>query len=216
VDDRSRPADRPRDRLPEAGAAVQNLYRGELSRMTASQQGINSTTSWAISFGGVVGGLALSGDTTSHTIVLVGMVLTLYFLIAEARRFRQREVSHVRVQLVEQGYFPDVLAGNTDWPWVEPLLDLIRNPKPPLDAWAAIGWRLRRTYIWLYLAVLVTWFIKLELTGGPTDSLGALVVRAGVGPLPGWMVLAGVLLFYAGLVALAVTAARRYPQGGDW
>jgi uncharacterized membrane protein len=216
MDDRSRKADRPRGGMPDAVTALVHLYRGELGRMTADHQGLDSTTSWAIAYVGAVATVSLSSDTVSHAVMLVGMVLMLYFLVAEARRFRQFEVSRDCVQMLERGFFPDVLAGDTDWTWVDPLLGHLRDPKPPLDIWAAVGWRLRRNYLWIYFGALVTWLIKLELTGGPSSRFGAFVVRAGVGPLPGWMVMVAVLIFYAGLLALAVIAARRYPQGGDW
>jgi len=35
----------------------------------------------------------------------------------------------------------------------------------------ALGWRLRRNYLWIYLAVLVVWVAKLRITGDPNGSL---------------------------------------------
>ena len=144
------------------------------------------------------------------------MLLILIFLVLEADRFRIYEVSRRRVGLLERGFFPSVLHGDTDWPWVKPLVDHLENPRSPLGRWTAVGWRLRRTYLWICLADLVAWLIKLDLAGGQASDLGMLVSRATVGPLPGWAVFASVTVFYLGLIALTIMAVRRYPNAEDW
>jgi uncharacterized membrane protein len=77
---------------------------------------------------------------------------------------------------------------------------------------AAIGWRLRRNYLWIYAAVLLTWIAKLEIVGGGSADL---IAEAGIGRLPGAIVWACVLGAYAALVAIGVLAKRSYPMGSE-
>ena len=60
--------------------------------------------------------------------------------------------------------------------------------------------------------MLVTWVAKLEIVVGPD---GDLIAGAAVGPIPGALVWAVVLVFYAGLIAVAVLARRTYPMGSE-
>jgi uncharacterized membrane protein len=207
--------DRPATRPSSAVAALPQLYRGELGRMTSYRRRLDTTTNWAISVVGAAISLTLGSDALPHTVLLVAMVLVFIFLIFEARRFRHYEVSRFRVQLLERGYLTDALTGNTAWPWLDSLLDHLRAPRPPLDAWAAIGWRLRRNYLWIYLVMLLSWLFKLALAATPT-GIGEVLTRAGTVLLPGWIVITAVVVFYAVLVGLAASAARRYPHGEDW
>lgn len=196
--------------------AVAHLYRGELGRMTAYRRRLDTTTNWAISFVGAMASLSLGSDSVPHTVLIVAMLLSLFFLFVEARRFRHYEISRVRVRMLEAGYFPDMLTGSDAWPWVTPLLDHLRRPKAPLDMWAAVGWRLRRNYFWIYAVLLLTWLLKLTMSAPGADSVGSVLAGAAIGGLPGPAVVIGVMLLYAGEIALIVMAPRRYPDGEDW
>lgn len=195
--------------------ALIHLYRAEMGRMTAYRTRLDTTTNWAITSSGLVGTFALGRDEVSHAAFLFVMLLNLFFLLIEARRFRHYESSRGRVQLLEQHFYPEVLEQEVDPAWVDTLVQMLRCPTAPMSLAAAIGWRVRRNYLWIYGIVLLTWLAKLELSGRPSYDLGGLVERAAVGTLPGWLVWLGVAVFYAGLVLLAIEARRRHPSCED-
>ena len=76
----------------------------------------------------------------------------------------------------------------------------------------AVGWRLRRNYLWIYLAVLVTWVAKMEISSPAQVDL---IAAASFGGIPGIVVWVVVIVFYATLIAIGVLAQRSYPMGSD-
>ena len=201
---------------PNQVNALIHLYRGEVGRMTAYRARLDTTTNWAITTSGLVGTFALGNQEVSHAAFLFLMLLVYFFLMLEGRRLRHYEASRVRVQLLERTFYPAVLGREVEPGWLEQVLALYREPVAPVGRYDAIGWRLRRNYLWIFLIILLTWVAKLDVSGGWTLDLAQLVSRAGVGSLPGWLVCGLVVGFYAWLAFLTARAHRHYPFCEDW
>ena len=213
TDQQSTPA-----RSASAVNALIHLYRAEVGRMTAYRQRLDTTTNWGITSSALVTTFALGNTEISHVAFLFLMLIDLFFLMVEARRFQVYEAARFRVLMLERYFYPEVLGETVPPRWTEALLDSLKAPFsfPSVGQLGAIGWRLRRNYLWIYLAVLLTWVAKLTLVGGPiTDPLPDLVQRAALGGIPGAVVWAGVLGFYAILTAVALLAQRTYPMGSE-
>jgi uncharacterized membrane protein len=118
------------------------------------------------------------------------------------------------VLLMERYFYPDVLGEGSGRDWRSALIESLRTPYsyPPVGPLAAIGWRLRRNYLWIYSAVLLTWIAKLEIAGGLAADL---IAGAAIGRIPGALVWGLVIIGYAALVAIAVLAKRTYPMGSE-
>ncbi len=86
--------------------------------------------------------------------------------------------------------------------WTQSLAHDMTWPTFHMPWWEAVGRRLRRTYQWIYLILLGSWLIVLSSHPTSTTSLREMVARAAIGPLPGEVVFAGMLLFYGGLLGL--------------
>ncbi len=189
-----------------------HLYRGELGRMTSYRVRLDTTTNWAVVTTAGIVTFALGNPAVSHVVFILAMVLTLFFLNLEAGRFRIYETAHQRVRLLELGFFAQALGGTPEPNWEQTLLDDLREPESPVSQLAALGWRLRRTYLWVYTALVLAWWGKLTLAH--QDSRGALT-EAAIGSVPGWAVAGLVGGFYLLLVIIAVVGSRRYPVGAD-
>src|SRR5207249_9849232 len=142
-----------------------------------------------------------------HAAFLFLMLINVFFLIVEARRFRVYEAARYRVLLLERYFYPEVLGDGSPRDWRRALIEALRTPYsyPPVGMLGAAGWRLRRNYLWIYAAVLLTWIAKLELAGGPSPDLLAV---AAIGRLPGLAVWGVVVCGYAGLAAVGVGGKR--------
>jgi uncharacterized membrane protein len=193
-----------------------HLYRGELGRMTLYRVRLDTTTNWAVVTTAGIVTFALGNAAVPHAVFLFAMVLTLFFLNLEARRFRIYETAHRRVRLLERGFYAEVLGGQPEVGWEAVLLQNLQRPESPVSQLEALGWRLRRTYLWVYLALLVAWWGKLTVMG-PGAQLGMrrALAEAAVGPLSGAAVAILVGLFYLLLVLTAVLGSRRYPLEAD-
>lgn len=106
-----------------------------------------------------------------------------------------------------------MLGDAVDPGWHQLLLAELAKPRSPMDRWDALGWRLRRNYLWIYVGILMAWIAKLDTVRAKNEvfSAGTLLDEARIGRFPGWVVWLAVALFYAYLVILAVQASRDYP-----
>lgn len=206
-----------RTELPSGALnALVHLYRAEVGRMTAYRQRLDTTTNWAITSSALVTTFSLGNPSIPHAAFLFLMFVNAFFLVVEARRFRVYEAARYRVLLMERYMYPEVL-GDTDSSqrnWKPALIESLRTPYsyPPVSLLAAIGWRLRRNYLWVYMAVLLTWIAKLEISGGAAADL---LTEAAIGRIPGLVVWAAVLVGYAALIGISVLAKRRYAMGSE-
>lgn len=138
-----------------------------------------------------------------------------FFLQLEARRFRAYEASRHRVHLLERSFYREVLGGRVDPRWTDQLLEALEQPGIAVNRLGALGWRLRRNYLWIISEVMVAWLGKLALTGNTTLGPAEFVARASIGPIAGWLVVALMGLCYGALIAGALGARRIYPLGDD-
>jgi uncharacterized membrane protein len=183
-----------------------HLYRGELGRMVSYRVRLDTTTNWAIVTNVGLTTVALSNPEVSHAVFLFAMLLTFFFLQLEARRFRVYELSHARVRLLERSFYPKVLLGEVDSYWKETLTRSLIQPTYTMSHLQAVGWRLRRNYLWIYGGLLLVWAIKLgAFQGLPLDKL---ISQARLGNFPGWLIVALLLGIYGVFLALAAWAGR--------
>src|SRR4051794_1970507 len=89
--------------------ALIHLYRAEVGRMTAYRQRLDTTTNWSITSSALVTTFSLGNPTIPHAAFLFLMVINVFFLGVEARRFRVYEASRYRVLLLEHYFYPEVL-----------------------------------------------------------------------------------------------------------
>ena len=200
---------------PNAVNALIHLYRADVGRMTTYRVRLDTTTNWALTSSALVATFALGNPEVTHLAFLFLMFLNYFFLYLEARRFRAYESSRQRVEFLERNFYGELLGHQSDQGWAEALMAKLRGPAPSVNRLGALGWRLRRNYLWIYAAVLGAWLIKLETPSGPSLDLNAVVGRAAIGSIPGWLVCAVVAAFYLWLVTLSTAAPRNYPMGDD-
>lgn len=194
--------------------ALVHLYRGEMGRMVAYRQRLDTTTNWSITSSALVTTYSLGNPAISHAAFLFLMLINVFFMVVEGRRFRAYEAARYRVLLLEHFFYPEVLGETIPRDWRAALIESLRTPYsyPPVSVLGGLGWRLRRNYLWIYAAVLLTWVAKLEIT---TTGYTDLIEAARVGHVPGVLVWALVVVGYVVLVAIAVVAKRTYPMGTE-
>lgn len=206
----------------EATNAMIHYYRAEMSRMNAWRSRLDLTTNWAITVVAAMLSVTLSTPSAHHGLVIFAMIIVVLLLGVEARRYRFFDVYRMRVRQFERHYFgqlfgPEPQAGPE--PWLLMLAQDLRHPKFRISYARAMGRRLRRNYIWMFLILLLAWLLKIaspELQSGvhldPQRPLVVLVSQASTGPLPGWLIVALVSLFFVWLLYVAYSTRER---GGD-
>jgi uncharacterized membrane protein len=195
--------------------ALIHLYRAEVGRLVAYRARLDTTTSWAITTSALVATFAYGNPANPAAAFLFLMLCDYFFLHLEARRFVAYEASRYRVYLMERFFYGEVLGVEGDSRWAIHLLDALRNPSPTISIFGALGWRLRRNYVSIFVLVLLAWVGKLHVTGPPTWAPGELAARAGVGDVSDWLVVGFVALFYVYLLVITLAAERVYPRGDE-
>lgn len=223
--DRLRDAPAPEERMlagssSEYVTAIAHLYRGELSRMVAWRDRLDHTTNWAIAASAAMLSVTLSSPDSHHAVILCCKALVLLLLLIEARRYRFFEVSRHRVRLIERNYYARLIERShppDPENWRELLSADLRCPRFTYSLVAAIRHRVRRNYIWIYLTLLVSWWLKvttvvLEARTGDAafvHSWGELMRNASVSYIPGYLVVPGVILCHSVLAAIAMGKAPK-------
>ncbi|MFC6591859.1 DUF2270 domain-containing protein [Deinococcus lacus] len=200
-----------------AANALIHLFRAEVGKMTAYRQRLDMTTNWAVVTTAGLSSFALGSPENTHATFLFAMFMNFYFLRLEARRFRSYEIAHHRVRIMERFFYPAMLGDHVDAGWHQFLLAELAKPRSPISMEEALGWRLKRNYLWIYAAVLIAWLAKLDstLVSGTSLTASSFVELAHIGSLPGSVVMLLVVCFYIYLIALAVAASRAYPLEDD-
>jgi uncharacterized membrane protein len=201
---------------------IAHYYRAELARMSGWRDRIDRTTNWAITVAGAMLSVSLSTPTAHHGVVIFAMILVLFLLVIESRRYRFFDVYRARVRLLERQYFAPLFSatGEVDPDWMRTLSEDLRRPVFLMSRGLAFSRRLRRNYIWMFLILLVAWLLKISSpkllpdggAGHFAHSLSDWENAATIGPLPGWLVIVVVAVFYAWV---AYTALRRHAGEGE-
>jgi uncharacterized membrane protein len=211
-------------RPSDVSTAMVHLYRAEITRANSWRSRLDVTTNWALLSTGAAVSVAFSQQGTHHSVIILNTLLITLFLSIEARRYRYYELWSYRVRLMETDFYAALLVPpfSPDPELADKLSESLLNPQFPISSWEALGRRLRRNYIWVYLALLVAWLAKLLLAPDSLNSLDQLVGRARMGIAPGWLVMTVVILFYLGLVAIAIltrdlrqSAGEVFPRYGE-
>jgi uncharacterized membrane protein len=186
-----------------------HFHRAEIARMAGWRDRIDRTTNWAITGVAAMLSLSLSTPTAHHGVLLFAMLLILLLLIIEARRYRFFDVYRGRVRLLERNYFAPVFEGVApmEEDWSIRLAEDLRHPRFTMSLSVAFCRRLRRNYVWMFGILLLAWTLKISSPrmlseNSPHEaarSFGEIVGNAALGPLPGWIIIVLVVLFYCGI-----------------
>lgn len=200
----------------EFNTAMVHLYRGEVTRANTWRNRLDTTTNWAVLTTGATLSFAFSSPTNPHFVILINTVLVGFFLFMEARRYRYYEIWSTRVRILETGYFTHVLAPDAaaDDAWMPLLVDDLQTPHFTISEWEALGRRLRRNYLWIFVLLAACWNLKVYLHPVPAYDFNAFIDRAAVGVVAGEIVFMVGVLFNVGLIIFAVATMRlREAQG---
>jgi uncharacterized membrane protein len=184
-------------------SAMAHEFRAEVQRTNIWRTRLDVTTNWAVVVTGVSISIAFSQPDTHHGVIILNALLITLFLFIEARRYRYYEMWSYRVRLMETDFFAAMLVPpfHPSPKWAENLAENILHFNFPISLWEAIGLRLRRNYLWIFLIVGIAWLAKYGLFPTPASDLTGFISRAAIGPVPGPVVV-GISLAYFGFLTL--------------
>ena len=170
---------------------LMHYYRAMVGRADIWRTRMDATTNWAIGVTAAVVSLELGNPEIPHFGVYIASLLTVGFLLLEARRLTFYHLWQSRVLLLEQGLIRTALAhdGESSSPTGVDLADLLDphlgRTVPTMPTSKAIARRLRRVYLYLFAVQLLAWGDKLVSDPSPALSIRESITRASVWIVPG-------------------------------
>src|SRR5437763_11942733 len=201
----------------EFGTAMVHFYRGEIQRANTWRNRLDTTTNWAVLTTGATLSFAFSSPTNPHFVILINTVLVCFFLFMEARRYRYYEIWSSRVRILETGYFTQVLSpdSSADDAWMRLVVEDLKAPRFNISEWEALGRRLRRNYLWIFVLLAACWNLKVYIHPVPAYDFNAFIDRATIGVIPGEVVFMVGVIFNAGLLTFAAATTRLREATGE-
>ena len=201
----------------EFNTAMVHFYRGEVQRSNTWRNRLDTTTNWAVITAGATLSFAFSSTSNPHFVIPINSVLVAFFLFMEARRYRYYEIWSSRVRVIETGYFARMLSPQStiDKEWAEHLAADLMAPHFTISEWEAVGRRLRRNYLWIFMLLAISWNLKVYLHPHPATSFDEFLSRASVGLMPGSLIFLVGVIFNLGLFIFAIATVRLREATGE-
>ncbi|HEX8921946.1 MAG TPA: DUF2270 domain-containing protein, partial [Pyrinomonadaceae bacterium] len=89
------------------------------------------------------------------------------------------------------------------------------TPHFTISEWEAVGRRLRRNYLWIFMLLAVSWNLKVYLHPGPAPSFDEFLKRASIGAVPGSAVFLAGVIFNLGTFIFAIATVRLREATGE-
>ena len=193
-----------------------HFYRAEMQRSTAWRQRLDATTNWAVLTTAGLLSFSFSAPEHPHILLLLSNFIILAYLVMEARRFRYFAVYRARVRMIEENFLIPILTRQLESPmvsWRKVLAMDLDLPKYKTSFLQAVGFRLRRNYIGIFLILLGSWCLKLMIHPDVAVSWGAIWTRMAVGSIPSMAILVSGLIFYS--LLFLVLGLGQHIHGGE-
>lgn len=174
--------------------AMSHFYRGELGRIMAWRVRLDTTTNWAITVTSTVFTIAFSLREVPHSIFFFNVAVVWILLWIESRRYRFYDAFRARVRLLEAHFLvPMVLQDKKllQGDWQRLMCEDLLLPSFKISKVEALGRRLKRNYVYLFVLILGAWLTKIFLHAPvPISSWSTFfdAVAAGHGMPPGLVI----------------------------
>ena len=172
--------------------AMSHFYRGELGRIMIWRQRLDITTNWAITSSTAIITIAFSNRDVPHIIFFFNLAIVWAMLWIEARRYRFYDAFRARVRMLEAHFLVPMVMENRELlqgEWKKLVCEDLILPSFKISRLEAVGRRLKRNYVFIFVLIMVAWVTKIFLHASMTlDGLPAFYRALRVGHIPSWLV----------------------------
>ena len=186
--------------------AMSHFYRGELSRIMVWRTRLDTTTNWAVTGSTAIITIAFSNAGVPHLIFFFNLAIVWIMLWIEARRYRFYDAFRARVRMLEAHFLVPMVMENRhllQGEWKKLVCEDLILPSFKISMLEAVGRRLKRNYVFIFLLIIIAWIMKIFLHATePIESFGAFYRALRVGHIAPWFVaviFAGTLVTVIGI-----------------
>ena len=172
--------------------AMSHFYRGELGRIMIWRQRLDITTNWAITSSTAIITIAFANREVPHIIFFFNLAIVWCMLWIEARRYRFYDAFRARVRMLEAHFLVPMVMENREMlqgEWKKLVCEDLILPSFKISKLEAVGRRLKRNYVFIFILIMVAWVTKIFLhASAPVQGLPAFYAAMRVGHIPSWLV----------------------------
>ncbi len=200
---------------PNHHGYLYHYYRAEVYRETNWRNRLDVTTNWSIVVTAAILSYAFGNAQAPHATIIMNYLIVLFFLYIESRRFRYYTMLKSRTRILESGLLAPIISSmvhrgeDQAEAHMERLAASLVKPKLTISKLEAIGWRMRRVYIFLLVVLYLMWLNKLTITPVRTYDMAELVSRAFFWIFPGWVIFGGLTVSILVFILIAIYLPRR-------
>ena len=193
--------------------AMSHFYRGEMGRIMVWRQRLDITTNWAITSSTAIITIAFSNAGVPHIIFFFNLAIVWVMLWIEARRYRFYDAFRARIRMLEAHFLVPMVMENRDLlqgEWKKLVCEDLILPCFKISKLEAIGRRLKRNYVFIFILILVAWVTKIFLHAprameGVPDFYRALRV----GHIPSWLVAFVFVATFLSVISITIYVSKK-------
>lgn len=193
--------------------AMSHFYRGELGRIMVWRQRLDITTNWAITSSTAIITIAFANREVPHIIFFFNLAIVWVMLWIESRRYRFYDAFRARVRMLEAHFLVPMVMENRQMlqgEWKKLVCEDLILPSFKISKLEAIGRRLKRNYVFIFILIMVAWVTKIFLHASePITSGQALYHALRVGHVPSWLVAGTFIGTFAFVIGITIYVSKK-------
>src|SRR6059036_2268741 len=193
--------------------AMSHFYRGEMGRIMVWRQRLDVTTNWAITSTTAIITIAFTTREVPHIIFFFNLAIVWVLLWIEARRYRFYDAFRARVRMLEAHFLVPMVMENREMlhgEWKKVVCEDLILPCFKISKLEAIGRRLKRNYVFIFILILMAWIVKIFLhASAPINDFVSFYHALRIGHIPSWLV---ALIFtgtFISVIAITIYVSKR-------
>ena len=193
--------------------AMSHFYRGELGRIMVWRQRLDITTNWAITSSTAIITIAFSTRDVPHIIFFFNLAIVWVMLWIESRRYRFYDAFRARVRMLEAHFLVPMVMENRQMlqgEWKKLVCEDLILPSFKISKLEAVGRRLKRNYVFIFILIMVAWITKIFLHASEPITDGRSLYHAlRVGHIPSWLVAAVFIGTFASVIGITIYVSKK-------
>src|SRR5882762_4600991 len=193
--------------------AMSHFYRGEMGRIMVWRQRLDITTNWAITSSTAIITIAFANRDVPHIIFFFNLAIVWVMLWIEARRYRFYDAFRARVRMLEAHFLVPMVMENREMlhgEWKKLVCEDLILPCFKISKLEAIGRRLKRNYMFIFILILVAWVTKVFLHASePINDVVSFYQALRLGHIPSWLVASVLLGTFLGVILITIYVGKK-------
>jgi uncharacterized membrane protein len=193
--------------------AMSHFYRGEMNRIMVWRQRLDVTTNWAITSSTAIITIAFSTREVPHIIFFFNLAIVWVLLWIEARRYRFYDAFRARLRMLEAHFLVPMVMENREMlqgEWKKLVCEDLILPCFKITKLEAIGRRLKRNYMFIFILILIAWLTKIFLhASAPINDFVSFYHALHIGHIPSWLVALVFAATFASVISITIYVSKR-------